>query len=569
MKNNGNKNYKFQSILEFLIIAGIVLLLNLVLADHFFRLDFSKEKRYSLSDASKKMAAKVDAAMYFKVYLEGEFPAGFKRLGKSVKEILDEYRVYSNNNIQYEFIDPFAGADAKKHSDIIQELGAKGLQPTNVQVNKEDEFAQKIIVPGALVYFHGKELSINFLKNQFGQNPEEVINSSIELLEYEISNLLRKALLNKSKKIAIIDDHGELGRWDIAEAQAMLGDFYQVERLPLSIQVPEKLNEYAGIIIAKPRFEFPGFDKFKIDQYIMNGGKVLWLLESQHAEMDSLRSGNLFVTTTYPTKLEDMLFRYGVRLNPGIVQDLQCNAIPVLSGMRDGVPQQKLLPWPYFPVAAPIIDHPIVKGIDPVWFQFSASIDTLANKQIKKTILLQSSPYSRIISAPARVDLNVSRLDLQPEMFRRKSNGNFPLAVLLEGSFNSIFEYRFDAQKNPGIAFKNKVENNKMIVIADGDVIRNQYKQSTGEVFPLGFDRYTNEQFGNKKFIQNCIDYLCDDSGIIEIRAKEITLRLLDKGKIKKEKMYWTLLNTCLPLLFILLFGMCNHYIRKRKYTHI
>jgi gliding-associated putative ABC transporter substrate-binding component GldG len=301
----------------------------------------------------------------------------------------------------------------------------------------------------------------------------------------------------------------------------------------------------------------------------MNGGKVLWLLESQHAEMDSLRSGNLFVTTTYPTKLEDMLFRYGVRLNPGIVQDLQCNAIPVLSGMRDGVPQQKLLPWPYFPVAAPIIDHPIVKGIDPVWFQFSAAIDTLANKEIKKTILLQSSPYSRIIGAPARVDLNVSRLDLQPEMFRRKSTGNFPLAVLLEGTFHSIFEYRFDAQKNPGIAFKNKVENNKMIVIADGDVIRNQFKQSTGEVFPLGFDRYTNEQFGNKKFIQNCIDYLCDDSGIIEIRAKEITLRLLDKGKIKKEKLYWTVINTCLPIVFILLFGVCNHYIRKRKYTKI
>jgi len=446
-------------------------------------------------------------------------------------------------------------------------LGAKGLQPTNVQVNKDDEFAQKIIIPGALVYYHGKELPINFLKNQFGQNPEEVINSSIELLEYEISNLLRKALLEKSKKIAIIDDHGELGRWEIAEAQAMLGDFYQVERLPLGIQVPEKLNEYAGIIIAKPRFEFPGFDKFKIDQYIMNGGKVLWLLESQHAEMDSLRAGNLFVTTSYPTQLEDMLFRYGIRINNGIVQDLQCNAIPVLSGMRDGVPQQKLLPWPYFPVAAPIIDHPIVKGIDPVWFQFTASIDTLANKQIKKTVLLQSSPYSRIISAPARVDLNVSRLDLQPEMFRRKSNGSFPLAVLLEGSFTSVFEYRFDAQKNPGMAFKNKVDNNKMIVIADGDVIRNQFKKSTGEVFPLGFDRYTNEQFGNKKFIQNCIDYLCDDSGIIEVRAKEITLRLLDKGKIKKEKVFWILLNTCLPLVFILLVGITNQYIRKKKYT--
>lgn len=558
---------KSQSILQLLMIIGLVVLLNLILNPYFFRIDLTKEKRFSLGEASKNLAQKVTQPLYVKVYLEGEFPAGFKRLSRSTKEMLDEFSSYSNGNIQYEFIDPFYQADAKKTEDIILELGNKGLQPTNVQIKKEDEFAQKIIIPGAIVYYQGKEFALNLLKNQFGQNPEEVINSSIELLEYEIANTLRKATQGKTKKIAIIEDHGELGRWDLAEAQAMLSQFYEVERLPLSIQVPQRLNDYAGIIIAKPTQEISEFDKFKIDQYIMNGGKVLWLVESQQAEMDSLLKENIFVSTTYPTRIDDMLFKYGVRVNGNIIQDLQCNGIPILTGMKDGVPQQKLLPWPFYPVAPGNEAHPISKGIEPVWFQFASSIDTLNNSDIKKTVLYQSSPYSRVLSAPARVDLNTARLDLQPEMFRRNSKGNFIMGILLEGRFLSNFQYRYDASKTPDLPFKDHVDNNKMIVISDGDVIRNQFKKSTGEVYPLGYDRYTQETFGNKKLIQNCMDYLCDDSGIIEIRSKEITLRMLDKGKVKKERNFWVMINIGLPIVLILFFGLINKWVRKRKYT--
>ncbi|MBP7511482.1 MAG: gliding motility-associated ABC transporter substrate-binding protein GldG [Bacteroidia bacterium] len=561
------RSMKSQSILQLLMIIGLVVLLNLILNPYFFRIDLTKEKRFSLGEASKNLAQKVTQPLYVKVYLEGEFPAGFKRLSRSTKEMLDEFSSYSNGNIQYEFIDPFYQADAKKTEDIILELGNKGLQPTNVQIKKEDEFAQKIIIPGAIVYYQGKEFALNLLKNQFGQNPEEVINSSIELLEYEIANTLRKATQGKTKKIAIIEDHGELGRWDLAEAQAMLSQFYEVERLPLSIQVPQRLNDYAGIIIAKPTQEISEFDKFKIDQYIMNGGKVLWLVESQQAEMDSLLKENIFVSTTYPTRIDDMLFKYGVRVNGNIIQDLQCNGIPILTGMKDGVPQQKLLPWPFYPVAPGNEAHPISKGIEPVWFQFASSIDTLNNADIKKTVLYQSSPYSRVLSAPARVDLNTARLDLQPEMFRRNSKGNFIMGILLEGRFLSNFQYRYDASKTPDLPFKDHVDNNKMIVISDGDVIRNQFKKSTGEVYPLGYDRYTQETFGNKKLIQNCMDYLCDDSGIIEIRSKEITLRMLDKGKVKKERNFWVMINIGLPIVLILFFGLINKWVRKRKYT--
>jgi ABC-2 type transport system permease protein len=520
-----------------------------------------------LGKASIELAQKVSQPMFIKVYLEGEFPAGFKRLSKSTKEMLDEFSSHSRGNIQYEFTDPFANADAKKTEDIIVELGNKGLQPTNVQIKKEDEFAQKIIVPGALVYYRGLEFPINLLKNQFGQDPELVINSSIELLEYEIANTLRKATQVKTKKIAIIEDHGELGRWEMAEAQSMLSQYYEVERLPLSIQVPQRLNDFAGIIIAKPTRDFSEFDKFKIDQYIMNGGKVLWLVESQSADMDSLRKENIFISGTYPTHLDDLLFKFGVRVNANIIQDLQCNAIPILSGLKDGVPQQKLLPWPFYPVVPGSGNHPVVKGIEPVWFQFASSIDTLNNPNIKKTVLFQSSPYSRVLSAPVRVDLNTSRLDLQPEMFRRKGEGNFIMGVLLEGQFISSFQYRYDASRTPDLPFKDHIDNNKMIVISDGDVIRNQFKKSTGEVFPLGYDRYTQETFGNKKLIQNCIDFLCDDSGIIEIRSKEIKLRMLDKGKVKKNRNFWVMINIGLPILLILIFGFINKIIRKRKYA--
>jgi len=560
------KSYFRQSINELILVLAIIIVANLLFSNVFFRFDLTKEKRFSLSEASKNLATKIDEQLFIKVYLEGDFPSGFKNLSRSVKEMLDEFRVYSHNNIQYQFIDPFTGANSKQINDIIVELNSKGLRPTNVQIKKEDEFAQKIIVPGGIAFYKGREFPMNFLKEQFGQAPEEVINSSIELLEYEIANMLRKASVEHVSKIAIIEDHGELGRWDMAEAQSMLEEIYKVDRLPLSLQIPEKLNEYAGIIIAKPTQEFSEFDKFKIDQYIMNGGKVLWLLETQRAEMDSLMRDNLFVSDTYPLNLEDMLFRYGVRVNQNCVQDLQSGGIPVLSGMREGVPQQKILPWPFYPLAAGEINHPIVKGVEHVWFQFASSLDTIPNPDIKKTVLLRSSPASRVVTAPVRVDLNLARLDLDQDMFR-KSHGNFILAVLLEGKFKSVFQHRFDAKADTSIKFIDQTEKGKMIVISDGDVIRNQVKKSSGEVYPLGYDRYTRQQYGNKKFILNCIDYLCDDSGIIDIRNKEITLRLLDKGKVKKGRSMWTAINFLGPLLGMLIFALINFWIRKRKYA--
>ncbi|MFN5921494.1 MAG: Gldg family protein, partial [Bacteroidota bacterium] len=313
-----------------------------------------------------------------------------------------------------------------------------------------------------------------------------------------------------------------------------------------------------------PTLPFNDYDKFKIDQFIMHGGKVLWLVETQIADMDSLQAEPQFVTADYSLGLDDILFRYGIRINRDVIQDLQCERIPILASVRSGMPQQKLVPWVFYPIVSPSIDHPVVKNLDPVWLQFAASIDTTANKFITKKVLLRTSPYSRSIGAPVRVDLNVARSKPDPSLY--VSQG-FATAVLLEGQFNSIFQYRPGATPDPSLPYKDKIEYNRMIVVSDGDIIRNQRKKSTGEVFPLGYNRFTNQQFGNKRFVLNCVDYLCDDSGIIEVRAKEITLRLLNKSKIKRERTYWQTINTVFPVLLVLLFGIINRYIRQRKYV--
>ncbi len=558
-------NKKKQTYIQLLIVIAITILVNAIMSNYFFRIDLTKEKRFTLAPASKKLAAKVNESMLVKVYLEGEFPAGFKRLRQATKEMLDEFKVYSNNNIQYEFIDPFKGVTEKQGNDILQELSEIGIQATSIQVKKDDEFSQKIIVPGAVLYYRDKKFPINLLKGQFGQAPEAVLNTSIEQLEYEIANALRKVTQAAVKQIAFLKGHGELDKWNIIDGKAELKQFYEIDDLDLTMVPPQKLNEYAGIIIPKPTLPFSDFDKFKLDQYVMHGGKVIWLVESQLADMDSLRNSPQYLSISYNQGLEDLLFKYGVRLNNNIVQDIQCNTIPVLSGMRNGTPEQKLLPWMFYPVVPPTSNHPIVRGVDPIWFQFASSIDTIPSKNIKKTVLLASSQYSRAVPAPVRVDIQIARLKPEPELFR--TGGNKIMAVLLEGEFKSNWAHRYDATKTPELDFKDKIDNNKMIVISDGDVFRNQYSISKGQVFPLGYDRYANQQFGNKRFLLNCVDYLCDDSGIIEVRSKEVTLRLLDKAKIKKEKVFWQLFNIALPITLILLFAVGNQFYRKRKYT--
>lgn len=558
---------KIQSYTELLLGLAILVLLNVAASFVVIRFDLTKEKRYTLSQASKNLATKLDDVMYVKVYLDGEFPAGFRRLRNATREMLDEFRVYSGNKLEYEFVDPFEGKNNQQINDIIQQLGSQGLYPTNVQVEEDDESSQKIIVPAAMFHYKGKEYPLNLLKNQFGSGAEETINKSIELLEYGIANVLRKSALEKRRKLAFMTGHGELGQYEIGDLARELSDFYEIARLDLNNYPLEKLMEFDGLIIARPTETFDNYEKFKLDQYFMHGGKIIWLIDPLIAHMDSTRNeGGMFMTANYNLNLDDMLFRYGVRINPDLVQDLQCNMIPIMSNYRGGAPQSKLLPWIFFPVMSGDNSHPVTKNLDYVWSQFSSSIDTVGSKKIKKTVLLHSSQYSRQVSNPVQVDINMARVNPDPSGFRK---ANIPTAVLLEGYFESLFKRRYKGNNDSALEqlqYRESIADGKMIVIADGDIARNQVSKG-GEIYPLGYDKYSRQSFGNKNFMVNCVDYLCDDSGIIEVRTREIKLRLLDRARLKSEKLKWQLLNMVLPVLLIILFGTLHAYLRKKKYT--
>jgi ABC-2 type transport system permease protein len=563
----GKHTQKYSSYIRLLLVIGIIILVNVLSDVWFFRIDLTKEKRFTLSKASTSLAAKLDDVLYVKVYLEGDFPAGFKRLRNATRELLDEYRIASGNKIEYEFIDPFEGKDKKQISEIIEQLGANGLFPTNVQVKQDDELSQKIVIPGAIFYYKGKEYPLNLLKGQFGKGGEETINESIELLEYQVSNVLRKCTVQKKKKIAFLVGNGELKSIQVADFGRELSEFYELARLDIHKNPPQKFNEFDGLVIAKPDSVFSEYDKFKIDQYIMHGGKVIWMLDMLFADMDSARNAaGEFMAYNYDLNLDDIPFRYGVRVNPVLVQDLQCNRIPIMSGYTGGQQQTKLLPWLYYPILGSTADHPIVKNLDYVWAQFCNTIDTLPTKNIRKTVLLHTSDYTRVVGAPARVNINMTRLQPNPMGFPQR---RLPVAVLLEGDFTSVFKDRVRSVTDSSFAqlhFAPSVSNNKMIVIADGDIARNQVSKS-GDIYPLGFDKFTNQNFGNKNFMVNCVDYLCDDSGLIEVRMKEIKLRLLDRQRMKDEKLQWQLVNMVLPVVLIVLFGINNARLRKRKFT--
>ncbi|MCC6684649.1 MAG: gliding motility-associated ABC transporter substrate-binding protein GldG, partial [Bacteroidia bacterium] len=431
---------KYSSYIRLLLVLGIIILANILSEMWFFRLDMTKEKRYTLSKASTGLAAKLDDVLYIKVYLEGDFPAGFKRLRNATRELLDEYRIASNSKIEYEFIDPFDGKDKKQISEIIEQLGTQGLFPTNVQVKQDDELSQKIVIPGALFSYKGKEYPLNLLKGQFGKGGEETINESIELLEYQISNVLRKCTVQKKKKIAFLVGNGELKSIQVADFGRELSEFYELARLDIHKNPPQRFNEFDGLVIAKPDSAFSEYDKFKIDQYIMHGGKVIWMLDMLFADMDSARNAaGEFMAYNYDLNLDDIPFRYGVRVNPVLVQDLQCNRIPIMSGYAGGQQQTKLLPWLFYPILGSSTDHPIVKNLDYVWSQFCNTIDTLPTKNIRKTVLLHTSDYTRVVGAPARVNINMTRLQPNPMGFTQR---RLPVAVLLEGDFTSVFKDR-------------------------------------------------------------------------------------------------------------------------------
>ena len=493
--------------------------------------------------------------------------------------MLDEFRAYSDN-IQYEFVNPSENPNAKDRNDAYRLLAEHGLQPTDLRVNKKGESSQLIIFPGALVSYHGKEIPVQLLMAQLQQGSNMVLNNSIQSLEYNLASAIKNLTTAIKPRIAIIEGQGELSDMETIDLHNSLSEFYNVDRVSLnnkinSLAVRIKtdsshdvlINKYRAIIIAKPVKPFNERDKFLIDQFIMRGGKVLWLIDPVFASMDSLQKYNSTMGIPNDINLEDMLFNYGVRLNINLVQDMNALPIPVKTGQIGNQPQFDYFKWYFFPILMPSINHPVVNGLNAIKTEFLSTLDTVVAPGISKTFLLETSPYSRTVNAPALIDLEILRQQPDERMFTK---GPMPVAVLLEGEFTSAFLYRIppDLAENPSLGFRSKSKPTKMIIIADGDLAKNQFHYSQGYPLPLGYDQYTKQTFGNKDLLLNAVNYLCDDSGLISVRSRELKLRLLDTNQVDKQRLFWQLLNILLPVILVSLFGIVKYRIRKRIYEY-
>ncbi len=552
-----------KDIFQLLLSIAIILLLNFVSSFFFSRFDLTSDKRYTLSPATKELLGKLDDIVYFKIYLGGDLPAGFDRLKTSTKEMLDEMRVYSNNNIEYEFINPNESTEKKKRDDLARQLIGKGLTPTYIETKVEAGTSQQMIFPAALASKGAREFPVQLFKEQMNVPGEMQLGNSIQALEYEISTTIRKLTMEMKSTVGFMDGRGELALVQVADIPTALSDYYSVGRIKLSGKLKniERINQLKAIIIAKPDSFFSPQNLFILDQYIMQGGKILFLVDGVYANMDSLRKAPETFAINLPTNLDKLFFKYGVRINSNLVMDMRCGAIPVPVNKKF-----RLVPWYYFPLFSQSNNHPIVNNINLVKGEFASTIDTLDVKGVKKTFLLSTSKYTSVQNAPARISL---RSVFEEPDLRIFNMAYKPVAVLLEGEFESL--YKNYPLKNidslPQLKFRDKSANTKMIVVADGDVIRNSVQASTQRAYPLGYDIYSQQTYGNKNFILNAINYLCDDSGLLQVRSRELKLRMMDRKKVEEEKFKWQMVNTAIPMLAIIIFGIVQAVIRKRKFT--
>lgn len=538
-----------------------VVLLNLLSSQFFFRVDLTEEKRYSIHPSTREMLNNLDDDVYVEVFLEGELNAGFRRFQKSIRETLEMFRIHSGNRIQYSFTDPATALSQKARSEYMAELASKGIQPTNVIDTRDGERIEKIIFPGVVVTYGGAERGVMLLKGNKAQTPEEEINQSIEGVEFEIANAIYKLAEGDPKVIGMISGHGELEGPEVSSFEDAVSQLYHLRHLRLN---DERLGDCQAIVIAKPTRAFSPADKYRLDQYIMRGGKVLFLLDRLDASMDSATQANYFAFP-YETGLDDQLFRYGIRINPDLVQDRYAARYPVITGQReDGTPQIHLMDWPFFPLINRFADQPITHNLDRVLTRFVSSMDTVKAEGVRKIPLMFTSQYSRKLTAPVNVNINELRQNLSAEQF---TESYVPIAYLLEGTFTSLYKNRFAPEGVDVSGFKPESAATSLIVVSDGDLLRNEMNRRTGQPLPLGFDPFANYTFANQDLLLNMLAYLVDENGLIRARNKEITIRPLDREQIAAEKVKWQLINLALPIVLLVGFGSLRAYWRKKKFA--
>ena len=560
MKAATQKNIKTLGITVFVLIV-----LNVLGSLFFQRFDLTKDKRYTLSETSLQIVKQVKNPLSIKIYMQGDLPADFRRLQQETRQLLEEFQAY-NSNIVFEFVNPLENKD--ESMDMVKSLYQKGLTPINITVDDKGKQSQAMVFPWAIAVYNNKEVNIPLLKNIMGASTTQKVIGSIQHLEYSIADAINKIAKDKQKKVAIIKGNGEMKEVHIAKMLMQIRESYYIGPFTLDSVSKnptgslEALKKYDLAIIAKPTETFSDEEKQVLDQFIMNGGKTLWLIDQVAADMDSLYN-QAGATLAYPRdlNLNDMFFKYGFRINPDLVKDEQGSPIKLATGEQGSATQYQDFIWKYAPLVTPEAKHPIVKNLGGIKFDFASPIDTLKNG-IKKTVLLKSSPYSKKIGTPAEINLNIVTEKSTPQDYINK--GNLPLSVLLEGNFHSVFENRVLPFKEN--SFLSKGKPTKMIVIADGDLAKNQLDKNMMPV-ELGYDQRSGNLYDNKDFVMNCINYLLDDTGLINIRSKDLNLPLLDKEKVYENYNLTQFITIGLPILILLVFGLAFTYIRKRKYS--
>ena len=580
-QTEGGRQFKKNTLIGLLIALAAVIVVNIISSFLFYRIDLTKDKRHSLSKGTIEMLNNLEDRVYIRVYLKGkDQPADYQLFAKQVEQVLQDFRSYSKN-VYYEFIDPLEGKTTEEVNSILGEFVKKGLDPIPVSREDANGYSTHMVIPGAIISYRDHEYPTKLVVAD--PAGADWMQYSIEELEYNLVAPIRRLLKTEKPSVAFLDGHGELDFWNTCWVGMRLQRFYNVSRITLdgkinslrnisiedSVKQTLKLgpNKYDVLIIAQPTQPFKEYDKYIIDQFIMRGGKVLWLIDNTTASLDSLQNTPEFFATPRSLYINDLFFTYGVRINPNLIQDLSCLPIPQQVGMIGDQPQFKLMAFPYTIDIVNFGDHPIVRNIKEIKSEFAGSIDLVGkNADLKKTMLMCSSERSKLVPTPSIVTLKVGVTQPNPQEFAFR---NLPVAVLVEGEFESAFKgilpIEFDTLKE--LDFRPKGVYTRQIFVSDGDIIRNPFDRKRNQPYPAGYDIYTRKMYDNTEFIVNCVNYLCADDDLLQLRSKNFRIGSLNQEKVRGHKTFLATLNIVLPLALIALMGVVLILMRKIRFS--
>lgn len=548
--------------LRILFVIAALIAVNVLSAFVFFRFDLTQEKRYTLSEATKNLLVNLPDDIHVDVYLTGDLPPGFKRLESAVRETLDEFQAEAGKTITYRFIDPALITNPDEKNKLIDKLQQRGLLPTNLFASEGGKRTEKLVFPGAIVSYKGQETAVQLLKGNKAASPEEQLNQSYEGVEFQLASAIRKLTQTEGnrRRVGLLYGHTQVPPSRFADLLASVQQNYDLYFIDMT--KPGPIAGLDAILVPKPDKPFSEEDIFKLDQFVVNGGRALFFVDGQR--VDSVNNEGTYAQPV-SLNLDDLFFRWGVRLNRDVVKDLRCAPIPLTVGNTGDKPNVQLLPWRFYPLLNNFgtSGNPIVRNLDAILGRFISTLDTVQAAGIRKTPLLLTSPYTKVLKAPALISYNEARQQPDPQTY---NEGPKLIACLLEGQFKSLFANRILPGDPRAAGFRAEGVASRVLVCSDGDLIVNDVDYKRNAPYPLGFDRFTRTTFANKDFALNALDYLVDPNGVISARTRTITLRPLDKIKVDASRTRWQFVNLLGPLALVGFIGLVWQVARRRKY---